>query len=121
GVYLACHPRIQPSGLFPGSDPKVSFGKALGSFLQKDGIGKSYGTHGCSYILLWREGGSTGGPSIVSVCLRCGWSLGGVQDRYFRYKAAGDQFLGRVIAGLPVNDSKFLQFYPLILSTTLMK
>ncbi|EGZ29151.1 hypothetical protein PHYSODRAFT_474642, partial [Phytophthora sojae] len=52
-------------------------------------------------------GGSTGGPSIVSVCLRCGWSMGGVQDRYFRYEAAGDQFLGRVVAGLPVNDSKF--------------
>ncbi|EGZ22322.1 hypothetical protein PHYSODRAFT_491802, partial [Phytophthora sojae] len=31
----------------------------------------------------------------------------GVQDRYFRYEAAGDQFLGRVVAGLPVNDSKF--------------
>ncbi|GMF35625.1 unnamed protein product [Phytophthora lilii] len=25
-------------------------------------------------------GGSTGGPSIVDVCLRCGWSIGGVQN-----------------------------------------
>jgi hypothetical protein len=29
--------------------------------------------------------GSIGGPSIVSACSRCGWSLGHVQDRYLRY------------------------------------
>ncbi|KAG6966705.1 hypothetical protein JG688_00006647 [Phytophthora aleatoria] len=56
--------------------------------------------------------GSTGVPSIVSVCLRCGWSQGGTQDRYFRYEAAGDQFLGRVVAGMPVNDSKFAALPP---------
>ena len=56
--------------------------------------------------------GSTGGPSIVSVCLRCGWSLGGVQDRYLRYEAAGDQFLGRVVAGLPLNKPDFALLPP---------
>ncbi|KAG6941619.1 hypothetical protein JG688_00018572, partial [Phytophthora aleatoria] len=39
--------------------------------------------------------------------LHCGWFLGGVQDRYFRYESAGDQYLGRVVAGLPLNSSAF--------------
>eukprot|EP00644_Phytophthora_capsici_P004202 jgi/Phyca11/109999/e_gw1.17.452.1 len=36
----------------------------------------------------------------------------GVQDRYFRYEAAGDQFLGRVVAGLPVNSAQFASLPP---------
>ncbi|KAG6958584.1 hypothetical protein JG688_00010452, partial [Phytophthora aleatoria] len=59
-----------------------------------------------------KSGGSTGGPSIVRICLHCGWSLGGVQDRYFRYESAGDQYLGRVVAGLPLNSSAFATLPP---------
>mmetsp|Transcript_10657 Transcript_10657/g.22606 ORF Transcript_10657/g.22606 Transcript_10657/m.22606 type:complete len:277 (-) Transcript_10657:16-846(-) len=51
--------------------------------------------------------GSTAGTSIISVCLRCSWSIGGVQARYFRYEAAGDQFVGLAASGLPVNTQKF--------------
>jgi hypothetical protein len=51
--------------------------------------------------------GSTGGPSIVSVCLRAGWTLGNVLDRYLRYEAAGDCFVGRVVAGLPLDSKNF--------------
>ncbi|OWZ01297.1 hypothetical protein PHMEG_00027345 [Phytophthora megakarya] len=71
---------------------------------------KIYGTHSAS-------SGSTSGPSIVSVCLRCGWSLGGVQDRYCRYEAAGDQDLGRVVVGLPQNNSKSLHCHLTLLIT----
>ena len=46
------------------------------------------------------SGGSTMAPSIVSILLRAGWSMKGVEDRYFRLEAAMDQFLGRVVAGL---------------------
>jgi len=113
GVYLACNPRMHPGPLFPGSDPKVRFGKALGRLIANDGADKIYGTHSLRKgVATFACGRSTGGPSIVSVCLRCGWSLGGVQDRYFRYEAAGDQYLGRVVAGLPVNDSKFAALPP---------
>ncbi|ETP34006.1 hypothetical protein F442_17590 [Phytophthora nicotianae P10297] len=46
------------------------------------------------------------GPPIVIMYLRCGWSRGGVQDRYLRYKAAADDpFLGRVVARLPLNSA----------------
>ena len=41
-----------------------------------------------------------------------GWSLGGVQDRYIRYESAGDQYLGRVVAGLPLNGAVFALLPP---------
>lgn len=56
--------------------------------------------------------GSTCGPSLVSICLRCGWSLGGIQDRYLRYEAAGDQYLGRLVCGLPQDSHKFAVLPP---------
>lgn len=108
GIYLACHPRLSPGALFPGSNQKLRFGKVLGNLLKQTGSESNYGTHSVRKgVATFACGGITGGPSIVSVCLRCGWSLGGVQDQYSRYEAAGDQFLGRVVSGLPVNDSKF--------------
>ncbi|OWY97053.1 hypothetical protein PHMEG_00032510 [Phytophthora megakarya] len=74
---------------------------------------KLYGTHSVrTGVATFACGGSTGGPSIVSVCLHCGWSIGVVQDRYFRYEAAGDQYLGRVVAGLPVHNSDFAVLPP---------
>ena len=30
------------------------------------------------------------GPPIVSVCLRAGWSLGRVKERYLKYENAGN-------------------------------
>ncbi|OWZ12537.1 LOW QUALITY PROTEIN: hypothetical protein PHMEG_00014284 [Phytophthora megakarya] len=67
------------------------------SFFRKEGIADRYGTHSVRKgVGTFACGGSTGGPSMVSVCLRCGWSIGGVQDRYLRYEAAGEQFLGRM-------------------------
>ncbi|RHZ17319.1 hypothetical protein DYB37_006467, partial [Aphanomyces astaci] len=56
--------------------------------------------------------GSTGGPSLVSICLRCGWSLGSVFERYMHYERAGDQFVGRVVAGLPLNQANFAVLPP---------
>jgi hypothetical protein len=38
--------------------------------------------------------------------------LGGIQDRYLRYEAAGDQYLGRVAAGLPLNKAEFATLAP---------
>jgi len=109
GIYLACHPDQGPGPLFPGSNQKNRFSKAMTRLLKNEGASDNrYGTHSIRKgVATFACSGSTGGPSIVSVCLRCGWSLGGVQDRYLRYEAAGDQFLGRVVAGLPLNKSQF--------------
>ena len=35
------------------------------------------------------------------------WSLGHVKERYLQYEKAGDQYLGRVVSGLDVNDVSF--------------
>ncbi|RHY97719.1 hypothetical protein DYB31_011230 [Aphanomyces astaci] len=110
-IYLACHPQLSMGKLFPGAAQKDRFGKQLAKLLSHPDptCGRSeYGTHsirkGASTFAC---SGSTGGPSIVSVCLRCGRSLGNVLERYMHYEGAGDQFLGRVMAGLPINDASF--------------
>lgn len=108
-VYLACNPMQDQGKLFPGANQKNRFHKALDRAFAKINVPtERLGTHSIRKgVATFACSGSTGGPSIVSVCLRCGWSLGGVQDRYFRYESAGDQYLGRVVAGLPLNDYNF--------------
>jgi hypothetical protein len=44
--------------------------------------------------------GCTVCPSMSSICNRAGWKLGGTRDKYIKYEAAGDQFLGRTLCGL---------------------
>ncbi len=51
--------------------------------------------------------GTTSAPSIAAICVRAGWTMGKVRDRYIRYEAAGDQHVGRVVAGLDVLNAKF--------------
>ena len=62
----------------------------------------------------WRKGaasyaasGTTAAPSIVSICIRAGWKISSVLKRYLSMENAGDWFLGRVVAGLPIYDKKF--------------
>ena len=44
--------------------------------------------------------GCTVSPPIVSLCIRAGWTMGGVKDRYLKYEAAGNQYVGRCACGL---------------------
>ena len=113
-VYLACNPMRQPGQLFPGSNQKGRFLRGLGrSHALAVQPVKLYGTHSVRKgTATFACSGSTGRPSIVSVCLRCGWSLSGVQDRYIRYESADDEYLGRVIAGLPINEADFTVLPP---------
>ena len=60
---------------------------------------KGASSHACA--------GTTVSPPIVSICLRAMWSLGHVKERYLQYEKAGDQYLGRVVSGLDVNDVSF--------------
>ena len=52
-------------------------------------------------------GGTTAAPHIAAVCNRAGWTKGKVKDTYIQYAEAGDQHVGRVVAGLPVLNSKY--------------
>ena len=75
------------------------------------GIGvdpKNLGTHSI------RKGAATyccagvhPGPPVVSVCLRAGWSLGRVKERYLKYEVAGDELVGRVLTGIPPMSEQF--------------
>jgi hypothetical protein len=57
----------------------------------------------CSFA----SAGSTVSPPMVSICLRAMWSMGSVKERYLQFEKAGDQYLGRVVSGLDVNDVSF--------------
>ena len=44
--------------------------------------------------------GVTFSPPMASICLRAGWSMGTIKDRYWHYEQAGDQYVGRTVAGI---------------------
>ncbi|RHZ32693.1 hypothetical protein DYB31_008890 [Aphanomyces astaci] len=115
GLYLACNPMLAAGALFPGSSQRTRFGKGLKLALIEDNpVGSSeIGTHSIRKgAATFVSSGSTGGPSLVSICLRCGWSLGSVFERYMHYERAGDQFVGRVVAELPLNQANFAVLPP---------
>ena len=51
--------------------------------------------------------GTTSCPPISSICLRANWSMPGVLNRYIKYENAGDQFVGRCVAGLSRLSKEF--------------
>ncbi|DAZ99858.1 TPA: LOW QUALITY PROTEIN: hypothetical protein N0F65_008601 [Lagenidium giganteum] len=112
-VYLVCRPTQGAGPLFPGSQQKARFSNIFATMLSQRQDVSHFGTHSIwKGVATFACSGSTGGPSIASVRLRVGWSLGGVQVRYIRYESAGDQYLGRVVAGLPINGVAFAALPP---------
>ena len=74
---------------------------------------KYLGVHSiCKGAATYASSGSTAGPSGAAMNLCVGWTLGQVQDTYIWYEAAGDQYVGRVLSGLPVNSYKFALLGP---------
>ena len=47
------------------------------------------------------------GPPIVSVCLRAGWKIGRVKERYLKYENAGDELVGSSLTGIPPTSCEF--------------
>ena len=117
GKYLLAYPQVtEGTKLFSSSDPYQRFSKVLRKCLEDneavfnelgvdiDDIGthsarKGAATH-CST-------GSTVSPPMASICLRAGWSMGPVKEKYIHYEKAGDQYVGRVVTGLNVNSVEF--------------
>ena len=98
--YLIAFPDvfIEEVKLFPGRDQKKRFNACLHRVLQSNeqafqsisvdiseigshSIRKGAATYCCS--------GVHPGPPIVSVCLRAGWTIGRVKERYLKYENAG--------------------------------
>ena len=122
GLYCLSNPQVgvNSPNLFPGSSGSQSkrFHARFTEGLNHPRIVALFKQHGLSIsdvsVHSFRKGagtfctsGCTGGPSIVSIIIRAGWELGGVLERYLRYMEAGDQFVGRVVSGLPLNDVHF--------------
>lgn len=89
------------------------FGEALRSMSNLGFQPEDYGTHSFRKGIASFVAGFIGGPGIISIFLRAGWSVGPVQDRYLTYADGGDQLCGRVACGLNFNDgSKFAVLPP---------
>ena len=116
--YFFTFPQILQDGkdLFPGEDQHNRFHGILLKLLvdnehEYNAIGVSHqdiGTHSV------RKGAATyccagvhPGPPVISVCLRAGWSVGRVKERYLKYENAGDELVGRTLTGIPPTSCKF--------------
>ncbi|RHZ40450.1 hypothetical protein DYB26_015732, partial [Aphanomyces astaci] len=84
-IYLACNPEHDSGDLFPGSAQRDRFGRSLSELVgyALPEVASAVGTHSLRKgAATFAIGGSTSGPSIVNVCIRCGWSIGSVVERY---------------------------------------
>ena len=123
-LYLCLFPDIliQNGAFFPGHNQYVRFSHLLSRVIDANrdeiinlgGEREFLGVHSIRKgAAKYASSGSTCGPSGAALNLRVGWTLGNVQDRYIKYEAAGDQYCGRVLPGLPVHSYKFAIIGPL--------
>jgi len=120
GIFLLCFPfQKDQNFLFSGSKQYDRYTKILHSFLSNDpdviqelqrrGLKpEDLGSHSARKgAATFASSGSTACPPQAAINLRGGWSMPGVQSTYIRYEAAGDQFTGRTLAGLPIDRPEF--------------
>ena len=122
GTYFLCIQEVWNT-LFPGGSQNTRFSCMLTDVLRTS-VGKQtcqsfgyrsddFGVHSLRKgSSIYVSSGSTCGPCIVSLCLPCGWSMGGVQDRYLRYEATGDQYCGTIVSGVQLDSSQFAVLPP---------
>lgn len=116
--YLLRFPNIvmEHHKLFPGKDQKKRFNRLLNDvFMEHE---DKYQANGDDVSDLGshsiRKGGATyccaaanPAPPIVSVCLRAGWTLGRVKERYLKYENTGDELVGRTLTGINPSSGEF--------------
>ena len=109
------------SKLFPGPSQYKQFSDLMDRVLREHepeliALGYSgaadIGTHSICKGATKFISGQPGGPSAMSICIRGGWSLGGVKDVYMTYQAEGDAFCGRMLAMLPLLQATFASAPP---------
>ncbi len=117
-------PRGGAELLFPGKEQKQRFSKSLSRVLKSEGLldyvrelgfdPKSFGTQslrkGSSTFV---SSGTTDAPSQMAINLRAGWTMTKIEKTYFRFERAGDQYVGRTVAGLPIHSAEFSILPPL--------
>lgn len=116
--YIFTYPEVLSSGspLFEGRRQYDRYSKIFHEVLTEHwdelhalGVREGdLGTHSCRKgVATMVAAGCTVSPPIVSICIRCGWVMGGVKDRYLKYEAAGDQYVGRCACGLDQLSKEF--------------
>ena len=73
---------------------------------------KLIGTHSIRKGAVTYMSSLPGGPSILSVCIHAGWTMGTVSDVYMQYLSSGDQFVGHCLAILPLLWMEFVSLPP---------
>ena len=121
-MYLLVTPPTSSSALFPGSDQYNRYNKYLRNLLERKEVyvmrnyGVDVGEIGAHSArkgaATYMTSGYVGGPMQQAVNIRCGWRMSGVTDTYCRYEAAGDQYCGRVVSGLPLFSFRFAVLPP---------
>lgn len=131
GVYLSCGIQARSVQLFPGDSQNDRMNSILyavfsgevstcsgtdavvGALASLGKCAKDFATHSLRKgAATFVTAGSVAGPSIIAVLRRGGWSVGDVLGRYFRADSAGDQHVGRTLAGLPVTSYEFAALPP---------
>ncbi|KAJ8539014.1 hypothetical protein ON010_g12857 [Phytophthora cinnamomi] len=123
GIYFAVLGFASDGKLFKGGNQYSRFLKLLKRVLSEDVLQnvlsklgmtvKDFGTHSARKgAAAYASSCSTSGPSAASICLRAGWTLPGVQDKYVRFEAAGDMIVGRFVSGLPFDSPNFATLPP---------
>ena len=102
--------------IFSGSSQYCRFHKSLQRrFADEELLGHSVGTFGTHSIrkgsATYASSGSTHCPSHTAIANRAGWAMG-ISTIYLQYQAAGDQFVGRTVCGLNLNDESFAVLPP---------
>src|SRR3989338_6406200 len=115
--------------LLPGSRQYDRYRMILGRLLEQEEIKEALSSKGiepsdigshsgrkssASYI----TSGTTAAPSTVSTKLRGGWSQEGQGDIYFHPDPATDQYIGRVVSGLPIMSADFAVLPPFFVTKT---
>jgi hypothetical protein len=123
-IYLStCFNAPDGTALFMGERQKDRMLTNLSTILHMDALSeelkqvgrkpKDYGNHSFRKgAATFVSSGSVGGPSVISVIRRAGWAVGDVLGRYLKADQAGDQYVGRVVSGLPINSHLFAALPP---------
>ncbi len=113
----------ETGALFPSTNAMSRFSKRFSSVLAEDDVQAVLGAMGmrkCDFAThSFRKGagtycvaGSTASPNIMAISTRAGWKCGKVPEKYLRYESAGDQYVGRTVAGLPIHSASFATLPP---------
>ena len=126
---LCCPPAEGQTVIFGGAEQDARFNSIFQRFLELDEVKQElarrgfapsdFGSHsirkGASTFV---SAGTTDAPPQISVILRGGWTLSKIEKTYFRFEKAGDQYVGRMVCGLPVHSVLFAMLPPMFQDAT---